>query len=70
MTLPVSPSTGEASRLEFAADDPAAFLPMPGSIVRQRGDPPPVVTFVQVAPEHVCSIDTIEAALGREETKR
>ncbi len=60
-----STTTAGGSLLETPADDPLAYLPMPGSIIRELGSPPPVVTFAAVAPDRSYPLAEIEAALSR-----
>lgn len=52
--------------IETPADDPMAFLPLPGSIVRQVGQLVPVVTFTAASPDRIYDIHKMEAALGLE----
>jgi hypothetical protein len=47
-----------------AAEDLGTLLPLPGSIVRNHGDPPPLVYFETLAAERAYSIGQLERALG------
>ncbi len=58
-----SATMGGGHRIEYPADDPASHVPFPGSIVRNVGDPAPVAVFAAVAPEHVCTVEEMEATL-------
>lgn len=67
VSLPVPSSTTAGGRLlEAPADDPLAFLPLAGAIVRQAGQPAPIVTFAAAAPEICYTVRQIEAAIGQE----
>jgi hypothetical protein len=64
--LPIPSSAGPSRVIEYATNDPAAHLPMPGAIVRDMGDPAPVVTFAAADPARVYTLNEFEAALGLE----
>ncbi len=65
-----SQTMGGGRIIECPADDPAAFLPLPGSIVRQLGNLRPVVTFTTIAPDRIHSVAEIEAAIGPKGAKQ
>jgi len=56
--------------LTFTTDAPGALVLLPGSPVRSRGTPPPIVTFAQASPEPVYTLEQFEAVLGQEEHTR
>ncbi len=47
-----------------AAEDLRTLVPLPGSIVRGVGFPPPLASFAVVAPERTCSLDRLEEAFA------
>lgn len=65
VTLAIPSATiGGGRSIEYPADDPAAHLVLPGTIVREAGSPVPIVTFAVVAPDHIYPVADIEATLG------